>query len=96
MDGYPAGSLDHNVPFLVAAGLNAEMNELPLNNELKDQGILLRSELPPLEGKEASVLAQYFKEVDAQGKSWSGVTKDDGHRFRIKTLGRVGRLSAAQ
>ncbi|KAH6894420.1 Gryzun, putative trafficking through golgi-domain-containing protein [Thelonectria olida] len=88
MDGYPAGSLDHNVPFLVAAGLNAETYALPLNAELKDQGILLRSELPHLEGKEADVLTQYFKEVDAQGKSWSGVTREEGHRFRIKTLGR--------
>ncbi|KAH7175586.1 Gryzun, putative trafficking through golgi-domain-containing protein [Dactylonectria macrodidyma] len=88
MDGYPAGSLDHNVPFLVAAGLNSETNELPLNAELRDQGILLRSELPPLETKEAEVLAQYFEEIDAQGKSWSGVEREETHRFRIRTLGR--------
>ncbi|KAI5464626.1 Gryzun, putative trafficking through golgi-domain-containing protein [Mariannaea sp. PMI_226] len=88
MDGYPPGSLDHNVPFIVAAGLNKETNELPPNAELKGQTILLQSELPPLESKEAEVLEQYFKEVDAQGKSWSGVTREEGHRFRIKTLGR--------
>ncbi|KAH6981964.1 Gryzun, putative trafficking through golgi-domain-containing protein [Ilyonectria sp. MPI-CAGE-AT-0026] len=88
MDGYPAGSLDHNVPFLVAAGLNTETNELPLNAELRDQGILLRSELPPLESKEAEVLGQYFAEIDAQGKSWSGVEREEPHRFRIRTLGR--------
>ncbi|KAK7420279.1 hypothetical protein QQZ08_010479 [Neonectria magnoliae] len=88
MDGYPVGSLDHNVPFLVAAGLNTETNELPLNAELKDQGILLRSELPPLETREVEVLAKYFHDIDAQGKSWSGVEKEEPYRFRIRTLGR--------
>ena len=48
MDGYPAGSLDHNVPLLVASGLNAALPELQLEGDLKDQGILLKSELPPL------------------------------------------------
>ncbi|KAM5346612.1 hypothetical protein ACJ41O_009617 [Fusarium nematophilum] len=88
MDGYPTGSLDHNVPFLVAAGLNSETNELPLSAELKDQGILLRSELPPLEGEEAEVLAQYMRDVDASAKSWSGFERDEPYRFRITTLGR--------
>lgn len=90
MDGYPTASLDHNVPFLVAAGLNNLTNELPLSAELKDQSILLRSELPSLERKEAEVLSQYFSEIDASAKSWSGFGKDESYRFRITTLGRVG------
>ncbi|KAF4345693.1 hypothetical protein FBEOM_351 [Fusarium beomiforme] len=88
MDGYPTGSLDHNVPFLVAAGLNSETNELPLSAELKEQSILLRSELPPVDGEEAEVLTQYFKDVDASAKSWSAFERNEPYRFRIRTTGR--------
>jgi trafficking protein particle complex subunit 11 len=90
MDGYPTGSLDHNVPLLVAAGLNSETNELPLSAELKEQSILLRSELPPIGGEEAEVLAEYFKDVDASAKSWSAFERNEPYRFRIRTTGRVG------
>ncbi|PNY23345.1 Uncharacterized protein TCAP_06725 [Tolypocladium capitatum] len=89
MDGYPAGSLDRNVPFLVASGLNSKVPELQLQDELKDQGILLKSELPPLESKEAGVLEEYLEEIDAQGVSSTGVSRDEPYRFRIKTVGRV-------
>ncbi|KAM0542465.1 hypothetical protein ACHAPJ_012775 [Fusarium lateritium] len=88
MDGYPTGSLDHNVPLLVAAGLNSETNELPLSAELKDQSILLRSEIPPIEGKEVEVLAQYFKDIDASAKSWSVFERNEQYRFRIRATGR--------
>lgn len=89
MDGYPPGSLDHNVPYIVASGLNATTNELPLAPELKDQAILIKSELPPLENKEADVLEAYFEEIDSRGSSWKSVERDESYRFRIKTLGRV-------
>ncbi|RTE69746.1 hypothetical protein BHE90_015873 [Fusarium euwallaceae] len=88
MDGYPTGTLDHNVPFLVAAGLNSETYELPLSAELKDQSILLRSELPPIEGDDAEVLAQYMKDVDASAKSWSAFEREEPYRFRIRNTGR--------
>ncbi|KAF7552488.1 hypothetical protein G7046_g7397 [Stylonectria norvegica] len=88
MDGYPAGSLDHNVPFIVAAGLNTTTNELPLEAELRDQAILLRSELPPLTSKEAQVLEQHFDDIDGKGTSWSGVDREERYRLRIKTVGR--------
>lgn len=90
MDGYPTGSLDHNVPFIVATGLNSTTNELPLSAELKDQAILLRSELPLLEGKEVEVLEEYFEEITSKGTSWTGFSKEESYRFRIKSVGRVG------
>lgn len=89
MEGYPTGSLDHNVPFLVASGLNVAANELPLDAELRDQGILLRSDLPPLETREAGVLEQHFRDIDSHGRSWRGVERDELYRFRIKAVGRV-------
>ncbi|KAL4722024.1 hypothetical protein ACLX1H_011219 [Fusarium chlamydosporum] len=88
MDGYPTGSLDHNVPLLVAAGLNSETNELPLSAELKEQSILLRSEIPPIDANNAEVLSQYFKDIDASAKSWSAFERNEPYRFRIRTAGR--------
>ena len=92
MEGYPVGSLEHNVPLLVAAGLNSKTNELPLQGELKEQGILLRSELSPLEGKEVDVLEQHFRDIDRKGTSWKGIERGEPYRFRIKSVGRVGEL----
>lgn len=89
MDGYPAGSLDHNVPFLIAAGLNSKAAELPLDDELKGQEILLRSELPIVENKEAKVLEEYFDHINNKGLSWTAVSREEPFRWRIKTLGRV-------
>ncbi|KAF5027293.1 hypothetical protein F66182_587 [Fusarium sp. NRRL 66182] len=88
MDGYPTGTLDHNVPLLVAAGLDNETHELPLSAELKEQTILLRSETPPIEGREVGILAQYFKEIDASARSWSAFERNEKYRFRIRTTGR--------
>ncbi|KAK0385413.1 hypothetical protein NLU13_7889 [Sarocladium strictum] len=92
MNGYPEGSLEHNVPFIVASGLNATANELPLPEQLRDNAILIKSELPPLESKEADVLEAYFEEVDKKSYSWKGVAKDEPYRFRIRTIGRSLRL----
>lgn len=89
MDGYPPGSLDHNVPFLVASGLNSVEPELDLQGELSTQGQLIKSDLPPLEGREAQLLETYFEEIDARGTSWAVVPRDEPYRFRIKTVGRV-------
>ena len=89
MDGYPTGSLDHNVPLLVASGLNSDTNELPLSAELKEQSILLRSEIPPIDGKNAEALSQYFKDVDSSAKSWSAFERSEQYRFRVRTTGRV-------
>ena len=89
MDGYPSGSLDHNVPFLVASGLNSTEPELDLEGELSTQGLLVKSDLPPLESREAQVLEKYFEEIDERGTSWAVVPRDEPYRFRIKTVGRV-------
>lgn len=89
MDGYPLGSLDHNVPLIVVSGLSSDPPEPPKANSL---GVLLRSDLPPLEGKEASFLEAYFEEVDERGQSWTVVTREEPYRVRVKTVGRVWRI----
>jgi hypothetical protein len=89
MNGYPEGGLEHNVPFIVASGLNANTNDLPIAEELRDKAILIKSELPPLKTKESDVLEAYFEEVDKRSYSWKGLQEGETYRFRIKTLGRV-------
>jgi hypothetical protein len=90
MDGYPLGSLDHNVPLLIASGLlSTPPQELPLDAELKDQAVLLRSDLPPLDTKEAKVLAQYLGDVDSRQDAWNGRDQGNGYKFKVTTAGRV-------
>ncbi|KFA76803.1 hypothetical protein S40288_03033 [Stachybotrys chartarum IBT 40288] len=88
MEGYPLGSLDHNVPLLVAFGLHANTAKSPHDGASTEQGILLRSDVPSLDTREAQALDEYFKEVDAAGKSWSAAARQEPYRFRIKSVGR--------
>ncbi|KAF4125564.1 trafficking protein particle complex subunit 11 [Geosmithia morbida] len=88
MDAYPDGSLDHNVPLLVVSGLNSSAPQPPLGGELKDQGILVRSALPPVETREAAFVEQYLDKVNERGRSWVAVRTDEPYRFRVKTVGR--------
>ncbi|OAA70247.1 hypothetical protein ISF_02221 [Cordyceps fumosorosea ARSEF 2679] len=89
MDGYPLGSLDHNVPLLVFSGLTSTSSEVELDASLREEAVLLRSDLPPLDSKEAELLAQHFEDVDSEGQSWRGVSRDEPYRLRIKTVGRT-------
>ncbi|VUC20837.1 unnamed protein product [Clonostachys rosea] len=90
MDGYPLGSLDHNVPYLLVSGLTTSNSELPLQENLKyERKILLKSKLPAAEGTDAKALARYFQAVDEQGKSWAAVGSKTPYRFRIKNVGRT-------
>lgn len=93
MDGYPPGLLERNVPFLVASGLvNEPTASSNLPDRFRDQGVLLRSDRPVLESREAEVLREYFDEVDKRGKSWTILDHKESFRFRVKVVGRVGLL----
>lgn len=97
MDGYPLGSLDHNVPYLLVSGLTTSNSELPLQENLKyERKILLKSKLPAAEGADAKALTKYFQLVDEQGKSWAAVGSKTPYRFRIKSVGRVWQPSPKQ
>lgn len=89
MDGYPPGSLDHNVPFLVASGLNTNDEDAKQDSSSVDQGVLLRSGIPPLESRETQVVKDHLDDVDANGRSWKGTDRNTPYRFRVKTVGRV-------
>jgi hypothetical protein len=90
MDGYPAGSLDHNVPFLVVAGLSGpSSSEASADTDSSDQAILVESEIPCVEGKDAEVLVSYLASVDGRRPPWSARSKDKLYKYRVKTVGRV-------
>ncbi|KAM4062976.1 gryzun, putative trafficking through golgi domain-containing protein [Hirsutella rhossiliensis] len=89
MDGYPAGCLDHNVPFLVVSGLSSKAPELQPQAQPEGQGLLLRSDYPPVDEEAAEFLEKHFTQLDAHGTSWTGVSRQEPYRFRIKTVGRT-------
>ncbi|RDA93882.1 hypothetical protein CP533_4519 [Ophiocordyceps camponoti-saundersi (nom. inval.)] len=92
MDGYPAGCLDHNAPFLVVSGLSAQQQqqqpEPELEGGLEDGRLFLRSSLPPLDDRLSAFLVKYFAQVDARGMSWTTTSRQEPYRFRVKTVAR--------
>lgn len=86
MDGYPPGSLDHNVPFLVASGLSSSPPAQE-TSEGQGKGVVLRSEMPCLEGEHAGVLHEYLQGIDATLPPWTH--GDAKYRYRVASVGRV-------
>lgn len=89
MDAYPLGTLDHNVPLLVASGLTSRSAQTELEESLRDSTAVLRSDMPPLDTQEAKILEDYFSQTDQRGKSWTSVSRDEPFRLRITSVGRV-------
>ncbi|CAP66642.1 uncharacterized protein PODANS_4_8500, partial [Podospora anserina S mat+] len=91
MDEYPAGSLDHSVPFLLTLGTSGDPTyQSGLSAVLKEQAILIRSELPPLDSDQAHALLRYIQNRDASNLPCNGRDAPKKHRFHVKTAERVG------
>ncbi|GKT46403.1 trafficking protein particle complex subunit 12 [Colletotrichum spaethianum] len=89
MDGYPVGSLDHNIPHIVVAGLTSDpTRDLPLNAELRDQALLLRSELPSVESQDAEALIEYIVRQDGRNHPWNGRDSGKPYKLRVTVAGR--------
>ncbi|KAK3303299.1 Gryzun, putative trafficking through golgi-domain-containing protein [Chaetomium strumarium] len=90
MDEYPAGSLDHNVPLLLTLGTRTGSGyDAGLGASLKEQAVLIRSDLAPLDSDQAHALLRYIRDRDASelpcnGRDASGRK----YRFRVKTAER--------
>ncbi|XXG95941.1 hypothetical protein Hte_002217 [Hypoxylon texense] len=90
MDGYPAGSLDHNVPFLAVSGLSTALTKPLLTDPvLREQSVLVRSEIPPIDTREAKAILRYIQETDATDLPWHSRDSSRRYKFRIKTIGRL-------
>lgn len=90
MDDYPAGSLDISLPFLAVAGLTPKTpSDLPLDSRLKDQAILIRSDVPCLETDDAKALREYISSQDGRDLAWHAHHDEKPYRFRVEMTGRV-------
>ncbi len=92
MDDYPDGSLDHTVPFLLTLGTRTGSTyDSGLTAALKDQAVLIRSDLPALESDQARALLRFIQDRDAsQHPCNSRDASARKYRFRTKTAERVG------
>lgn len=93
MDGYPPGSLDHNVPFLAASGLSSSP---PPEHKDGDGEYILQSDMPGLEGENAHVLHAYLQSIDATQPPWDQGGKNAPYRYRVASVGRVRSFSSIQ
>ncbi|KAK5626237.1 hypothetical protein RRF57_001952 [Xylaria bambusicola] len=84
MDG-----LDHNVPFLVVSGLGASpAKPLPTDPELRERGILVRSELSAVDTREAKTLLRFIQEADTSNLPWQSRDNPKKFKFKVRTIGR--------
>ncbi|KAK9424248.1 putative Gryzun, putative trafficking through golgi-domain-containing protein [Seiridium unicorne] len=89
MDDYPVGSLDHNLPLLVVSGLSTGPTKALLTDPvLKEQSVLIRSELPPVDTREGRTILQYIQESDATELPWNGQDTSRKYKFKVKAIGR--------
>lgn len=88
MDGYAPAFVAHNLPLLVVSGLVA--HDEP---ELENDGIPIASEIPPVESDDARALLRHFQDCDGRDLAWNGSEHTGRNKFRVKTIGRVGRLA---
>lgn len=90
MNEYPPGSLDHSIPFLLTLGVSGgAIYDSALSPILKEQAILIRSELPTLDDEQAHALLQYIQERDASNLPCNAKEAAKRYRFRVKTAERV-------
>ncbi|KAK0617102.1 Gryzun, putative trafficking through golgi-domain-containing protein [Immersiella caudata] len=91
MDGYPKGSLDPSIPLLLTLGVAAGSDHgTELDAALKEYGVLIRSEVAPLDTEQALGLLRYIQEHDASRRVKSGPdgTTNPRYRFRVRTAER--------
>ncbi|KAF2971026.1 hypothetical protein GQX73_g2591 [Xylaria multiplex] len=89
MEAYPPGSLDHNVPFLVVSGLGTNTAKpLLADPELRERGILVRSELSAVDTREAKIILRLIQEADATSLPWEPRDNPKRYKFKINTIGR--------
>lgn len=87
MDGYAPAYIAHNIPLLVVSGLGTDPS--PTNARLKEGGVIITSDIAPLESEDAQILLKHFKENDAEGLPWNASEHNEKNKFRVKVIGRV-------
>lgn len=90
MEEYPPFCLEHNVPLLFTLGV-ASQPAPPLEVEaaLREQAILIRSDVPPLENDHATGFLHSIHDRDAARLPWNNRDLSRRYRFRVRTAARV-------
>ncbi|KAK0707487.1 Gryzun, putative trafficking through golgi-domain-containing protein [Lasiosphaeris hirsuta] len=90
MDEYPAGSLDQSIPLLLTLGVSASSapHGTELSAALKEQAVLVRSDLEPLDTEDALALLRYIQKRDASQLPCNGHDIGRRYRFRVRTAER--------
>lgn len=86
MDGYATAWVAHNLPLLVVSGLGADPSLT--NARLKEGGVLITSDIAPLESEDANYILKYFKANNAENLPWNGSEHSEKNKFRVKVIGR--------
>ncbi|KKK16729.1 hypothetical protein ARAM_004173 [Aspergillus rambellii] len=101
MDAYPQDYVAHNLPFILLLGLEQdtsddskkEWDNYPL---LKEKGVKIESDFPPLDESAAEELRSVFLGLDASRAPWDprddAFSEESGIEFKIKSVGRNYRL----
>ncbi len=90
MDEYPAFSLDHSIPLLVTLGITPPSPyESGIDLLLKDDAIVLKSDIPAVDSEHAKAFLRYFQENDASGLAWNGRQTKKSYKFRVRAAERV-------
>ncbi|KAA8566792.1 hypothetical protein EYC84_009892 [Monilinia fructicola] len=86
MDGYATAYVAHNLPLLVVSGLGADPSST--NARLKEGGVIITSDIAPLESEDAQCILKCFKENDAEKLPWNGYEHGEKKKFKVKVVGR--------
>lgn len=89
MDGYATAYIAHNLPLLIVSGLGADPS--PTNARLKEGGVIITSDIPPLETEDANFILKHLKKNGAENLPWNGYQHNEKNRFRVKVIGRVAK-----
>ncbi len=101
MDAYPQPYVANNFPFVLLCGLEADSTHSESHTDesscpyplLKENGIVIESDFPPLEGEVAEELRGVFLAEDASQGPKDDISEERPRvEYKIKSVGRVRHL----
>ena len=99
MDAYPQDYVTHNLPLVLLSGLESESKDEPESVDyplLREKGVKIDSDFPPVSGSTAEELRSVLLDEDASQVAWNAREDTNARLFgvgyKIKSIGRVGYL----
>lgn len=99
MDAYPQDYVTHNLPLVLLSGLESESKDEPESIDyplLREKGVKIDSDFPPVSGSTAEELRRVLLDEDASQVAWNAREDTNARLFgvgyKVKSIGRVGYL----